>query len=596
MAGESRAVTTAREFREQLIRQEDAALREMSRQWVRMENRLVDEYRLLVQEVLDMQARGEAVPRQMIYNLQRYQQMMAEIAKELPEYDAKAVQIITDHQIESYTLGLEAAEAVIMDTRPSSPMWNRVGKDAAQITAGFAGNGAPLGQLLQRDYGDLGVKITDALVEGVALGKGAFATAKDMRDIMGKEAYTRSVRIARTEINRAYRIANADQYAKSGVVTKVLRLCAKQANTCLACLMMDGDEVPGGVLDDHPNGRCATIAVTVGGIYPQWEHGDKWFEQQDEETQRAIMGPGRYELWKKDGIDPHQMVMMKPNDVWGGSPTVISERELWERYNLTGGNRMLFSVKPAPAPEPPKPLIPEFIPAKTRKDAEEYAAQNFAKHVNYNRITMSDCNEINKTLNELQAKYPTDKLTWLGDSAGKAIMSANFCQLNINRAGIKSLPKKRSDYLRIQERTSKLISDIKTKYGNDIPENELIRLKSLQNSLNRRWCVSYSYDNILARTVTHEYGHILADQYFGQICGRVANKNYSTNPALAETVKKWEDIYKKAKNDGYYISTYGMTNAREFWAECFTAKDAGETLPDYISNFMDEVLKNGIMR
>lgn len=334
MARESEAVKKAREFREQLIRQEDAALREMSRQWVRMENKLTDQYKLLHAEIKEMMERGEAVPLQRIYNLQRYQQMMAEIAKELPEYDAQAVRIITHYQRESYTLGLDAAEAVIMDTRPSDPMWNRVGKDAAQITAGFAGNGASLGQLLQRDYGDLGVKITDALVEGVALGKGAFATAKDMRDIMGKEAYTRSVRIARTEINRAYRIANADQYAKSGVVTKVLRLCAKQANTCLACLMMDGDEVPGGVLDDHPNGRCATIAVTVGGIYPQWEHGDVWFEQQDEETQRAIMGPGRYELWKEYDVDPHQMVRMTPNPVWGGSPTVLSERRI--RMNMEG--------------------------------------------------------------------------------------------------------------------------------------------------------------------------------------------------------------------------------------------------------------------
>ena len=333
MAGESRAITTAREFREQLIRQEDAALREMSRQWVRMENRLMSQYQLLSQEILDRQARGEAVPRQMIFNLQRYQQMMAEIAKELPEYDAKAVQIITDHQIESYTLGLEAAEAVIMDTRPSSPMWNRVGKDAAQITAGFAGNGAPLGQLLQRDYGDLGVKVTDALVEGVALGKGAHATAKAMRDVMGME-YKRSVRIARTEINRAYRIANADQYAKSGVVTKVLRLCAKQTNTCLACLMMDGDEVPNGVLDDHPNGRCTTVAVTIHGTVPQWEHGQQWFEHLDEADQRMIMGDGRYELWKQDGVSLRDMVKMQPNPVWGGSPTIISEREL--RAKLEG--------------------------------------------------------------------------------------------------------------------------------------------------------------------------------------------------------------------------------------------------------------------
>ena len=131
MARESEAVRKAREFREQLIRQEDAALREMSRQWVQMENKLMDQYKLLHAEIKEMMERGEAVPLQRIYNLQRYQQMMAEIAKELPEYDAEAVRIITKHQVESYTLGLDAAEAVIMDTRPSSPMWNRVGKDAA---------------------------------------------------------------------------------------------------------------------------------------------------------------------------------------------------------------------------------------------------------------------------------------------------------------------------------------------------------------------------------------------------------------------------------------------------------------------------------
>ncbi len=334
MADESVAVTTARKFREQLLRQEDAALREMSRAWVRMENKLQRSFEELAREIEEMRANGEAVPRQKIYNLRRYQQMMAEIARELPEYDQEAVRIITDHQIESFTLGLEAAQATIIDTRPSSPMWNRVGKDAAEITAGFAGNGAPLGQLLQRDYGDLGTKVTDALVEGVALGKGAHATARAMRDILGKSEYTRSVRIARTEINRAYRIANADQYAKSGVVTKVLRLCAKQSNTCLACLMMDGDEVPNGVVDDHPNGRCTTVAVTIGGIVPDWEHGDSWFYRQDEETQRAIMGGGRYEMWKNDGISPRDMVQMVPNPVWGGSPTVLSERRI--RMNMEG--------------------------------------------------------------------------------------------------------------------------------------------------------------------------------------------------------------------------------------------------------------------
>ena len=351
---ESDAVRVAREFREQLARNEDAALRRMSRYWMKMEKTLEPRFFALAQEIKDLQDSGQPVPPQLIYNRQRYLDMMAQIMEEIPDYEKYAVDIITEYQIENFNLGLDDASAVIRATRPSSPVWNYVGKDAVETMAGFAGNGAPLAELMQHDYGDLGVKVTDALVQGIGLGKGAHAVAKDMRDAMGME-FNRSVRIARTEINRAYRIANAEQYAKSGVVTKVLRLCYAPT-ACLACLAMDGEECPNGICDDHPNGKCTTVAVTIGGNYPQWQHGLEWLEEQSEEDQLKIMGDGRYEMWKKDGIPLRDMVEMKPNPVWGGSPTIISERELRERYNLTGGNRMLFSgqQKSAPTAEPPK--------------------------------------------------------------------------------------------------------------------------------------------------------------------------------------------------------------------------------------------------
>lgn len=583
MARESEAVRRAREFREQLIRQEDAALREMSRQWVRMENKLMDQYRLLVQDILDRQARGEAVPRQLIYNMERYQQMMAEIAKELPEYDARAVKIITNHQIESYTLGLDAAEAVIMDTRPSDPMWNRVGKDAAQITAGFAGNGAPLGQLLQRDYGDLGVKITDALVEGVALGKGAFATAKDMRDAMGME-YNRSVRIARTEINRAYRIANADQYAKSGVVTKVLRLCAKQANTCLACLMMDGDEVPNGVLDDHPNGRCATIAVTVGGIYPQWEHGDKWFEQQDEATQRAIMGPGRYEMWKKDGIDPHQMVMMKPNDVWGGSPTVISERELRERYNLTGGNRMLFDVKSAPAPEPPKPAqrVFEFTPAENIKDAEKYISQFVndkqfgAVGVSYAGISLDVANEINRTIGKFYDEFDVEQFGGIIAPAGNTKLGKMMTNATAGWVDIrKSLLLNRSS-LKTMEIAEKAFAEERKAIDNILNHPERYDFSRMSARLKRviensRLSGRGTVPDTIEEAINHELGHSI------------------------EKVVKKNPLWEQAKNNmtqyGQLISGYACEDTHEYIAESFCSYMKGETVIDPLMRTIFEGMK-----
>ena len=143
---------------------------------------------------------------------------------------------------------------------------------------------------------------------------------------MGME-FSRSVRIARTEINRAYRLANAQQYAKSGVVEKVLRLCYPPT-ACFACLEMDGEECPNGICDDHPNGKCTTIAVTTGGIMPEWQHGHEWLMEQSEEDQRRIIGAERFEMWKKDGIPLRDMVPMRDNPVWGGSPSTVSVRDL----------------------------------------------------------------------------------------------------------------------------------------------------------------------------------------------------------------------------------------------------------------------------
>lgn len=593
--GESEAVRVAREYREQLVRNEDAALRRMSRYWVQMEKRLEPQYIALAQEIKDLRDSGQPVPDQYIYNLKRYQDMMAQILEEIPDYEKYAVDIITDYQVENFTLGLEDASAVIQATRPSDAVWNRVGKDAAETMAGFAGNGAPLAELMRRDYGDLGAKVTDALVSGIGMGKGAFAVAKDMRDAMGME-YARSVRIARTEINRAYRIANADQYAKSGVVTKVLRLCYPPT-ACLACLMMDGEECKNGICDDHPNGKCTTIAVTVGGIYPEWQRGEDWLMEQTENDQRKIIGDWRYEMWKKEGVPLRDMVEMKPNAVWGGSPTVISEKELRERYNITGGNKMLFDVKPAP--EPQMPVIPEFVPAKTRQEAEDFARQ-FAKNVNYKGITLENANKINEALLELTQKYPINQLEELGQrSKGNAVASASYRTLGINGKKLGTiLSEEQNRFEAEQKEAQKMIETIKSRYSNKIPSSAQSQINRLEKQLKfSRFGVHSSYQDHVHDIITHEYGHILSDQYFGMINKDKANANYNLNWSLRAISQKWQIAFQKSLDNGdiYKLSEYGSTNYREFFAESFLAREKGEKLPAYVEELFEEVFKNGIM-
>ena len=595
---ESDVVRIAREYREQLERNEDQAIKRMSRYWVRMERQLQDSFTLLVQEIADLQAKGQAVPVQYVYNMRRYQDMLAQIQKEMPGYQMTVEEIITETQKQNYILGLDNAQAVLRASDPSDDTWNQVGKDAAETMAGFAGNGAPLAQLLQHDYGDLAASVTDALVTGVGLGKSVQTVAQEMRDAMGME-YSRSVRIARTEINRSYRLANAEQYRKSGVVVKVLRLCYPPT-ACLACLVMDGDECPNGVCEDHPNGKCSTIAVTIGGHYPEWEHGVDWLKDQTEADQRRIMGDARYEMWQQ-GVPLLDMVTMRVNPVWGGSPSMVSIADLKAKYNIIDVKKTLIDMQPKPEPEPePKSVISEFIPAKTRQEAEEFA-KRFAKNVDYNRISVENCNAINKKLNELTSKYPINELNKIGGPArGRAIMSACYDQLNINRKliGGTQLADGQKEFEAIQESRRAQIERMKSRYKNVIPKDIQKQIDVLEHKLKySRWTV-FDESNPIGATVSHEYGHILADQYFGQINGSRANPNFSKNYEMRGYVKKWEDVFKKAKKseDIFGLSEYGATNAYEFFAESFAARELGEKLPDYVEELMEEILRNGIMQ
>ena len=330
---ESKAVRISREYREQLVRNEDAALKRMSSYWAKMERETRDNMLLLAQEVTELKKAGQPVPVQYIYTMQRHMKMMEQLVELVPQYEYKALEEIERTQRLNYTLGLESANAIIQASDPSDDMWTRIRQDAAEAMAGYAGNGAPLAELLQTDYGAMASRITDALVSGIGLGKGYKQVAQDMMDAAAID-FRRSVLIARTETNRAYRQANADQYRKSGVVEKVLRLCA-MSNSCAACIIMDGWECKNGICEDHPNGKCTTVVVTTGGIMPEWEHGADWLAKQDEATQREILGDGRYDLWKNYNIPLDQLVTMKENPVWGGSPSMVSIADLKAKYGVT---------------------------------------------------------------------------------------------------------------------------------------------------------------------------------------------------------------------------------------------------------------------
>jgi SPP1 gp7 family putative phage head morphogenesis protein len=262
--------------------------------------------------------------------------------------------------------------------------------------------------------------------------------------------------------------------------------------------------------------------------------------------------------------------------------------------------------KPAPKVEEPKPQEepkkePEkakFEPARTKEEAVEYA-RRFADNVNYEGLSRSNANIINRTLTELTERYPINKLKYLRVQ-GSSVMSAACNQLNISRTQLgKTLKENYDNFVKSKEHNANSIDMLKLRFeGKKMPAAIADEITRLENELKfSRWAIFDSYDDKVRVAVIHEYGHIIADQYFGQINGKDANPNYAKDTKLREMVKKWDDAFIKALQNGdiYNLSRYGRTDAHEFFAECFAAREMGEKLPDYVESLMKEVLDNGIM-
>jgi hypothetical protein len=322
-------VRVLKAYRVLLDGREDALMRDMGRRWLDIERKLEAEMSMLAREIADRAANGQTITEQMIWRSERYQIIKAQLEDEIRRYNRDyAVATISRAQEQYALLGIDAARDAINATYgPFGAYWNRINVDAVQSMIGFAGDGSPLERLLREDYPDAVDGMLKALINGVARGQGAAATARDMADGMGM-GLDRALLIARTETARAYRTASTEQYRRSGVVSGFRRL-VKKATACMACLMLDGEEFEmERELDDHPRGKCMSIPIVAGAPAAQWETGPEWFTNLTPEEQIERMGPEKYQLWQDGQFQLSDLARKAHSDVWGDAPRVASVKEL----------------------------------------------------------------------------------------------------------------------------------------------------------------------------------------------------------------------------------------------------------------------------
>lgn len=242
----------------------------------------------------------------------------------------------------------------------------------------------------------------------------------------------------------------------------------------------------------------------------------------------------------------------------------------------------------------------EFISAKSINEAQEYA-QNFSNFVDYKGLSLDKANIINEQLTDLYNKYPINKLENIDLKERRAIASANYNVLHINKSKMgKALEQSHELFMQSKKDAEDQIKYWQDKYPNKIPKDIQKIVDKYENIAKfTRFAVLEGSNNNeiqIKIAITHEYGHIIADQYFGQVNELKVNDK-AMDPENALLRKQWDDIFKKAKNDGsiYEISQYSSTHRDEFFAECFAAREFGEWVPDYVEEFMEEVFKHGLM-
>jgi hypothetical protein len=266
-----------------------------------------------------------------------------------------------------------------------------------------------------------------------------------------------------------------------------------------------------------------------------------------------------------------------------------------------------------PAPNTPTPPVPKqtkavepFTPAKSFEDAEKQISKH-AKTVEYKGVeNLEAVNAVNESLQSLTDKYPLKQLEFIKTNklSRSTAAQANYNSLEINTTLLNKPPKAKEWEKTIAKNPSMI--EKYTDLAKSAPKAERAKYEKIVSQLQKemkfsRWTVGDNKDGLsqIKGTIIHEYGHILADQYIGQITRSEASANFGweeNNPARLMIGKIAAAHYKARQNgDIYKMSMYADENEYEFFAEAFTMYELGEELPDYIVEVLEGVFKFGTM-
>lgn len=322
----SSIITTAREFRAEVLRGDKAMLSQLSSAYATIEQSLKLQLNSLIRDIEEAQKRGETINRDWLRRSYRYQQLIQQTQEQLAFFAEGTDRFIQGKQQQAISLAQLHATGLIESAMPEITFFQLPTSAVAEMV-GVLENGSPLASLLNSLGPQAASEIRATLISGLGSGRSVQTIARQIRQSIAMPGW-RALAIARTETLRAYRQSTLATYAEnSDVISGWIWISTLSVRTCAACWSLHGTFFPLSkqFFPAHVSCRCTSIPE-IRGVKTNVQSGSVLFANLPVEQQQTILGPSRYEMYVA-GTPLEDFTILTRDPDWGGAYQV---RPLWK--------------------------------------------------------------------------------------------------------------------------------------------------------------------------------------------------------------------------------------------------------------------------
>jgi hypothetical protein len=340
-------VDLANQFRKALEQRDNKALSQIIKAYGDIYTRLQDKISVLTLEMANM----ETITAASVRKLDSYKSLIIEIEKELTKFQGYAGTVMQQSANDAVKMGVTNARLLTLAGNPAvAASFKNLNPRAVENLVSYFGEGSPLMARLDKLAGENALRVAQTIIDNVALGNNPKTIAGLIKNSLGG-GLTDALRMTRTVQIYSYREANRATYlANFAIVKSWIWYANLGANCCMSCVSMHGTEhTLDEVLDDHHNGECTMLPLTIGMENPVTS-GESWFKEQPEAMQKQMMGDSKFEAWQGGKFSFDQLSTTKTNDVFGDMRAETSLKDLLESSENIIDNKYLPQIESYPNP------------------------------------------------------------------------------------------------------------------------------------------------------------------------------------------------------------------------------------------------------